>query len=58
MLLLHHALVAPMDFRDRRREKREAETLGISLAVRFKIGEPGGTCTDCSVTMVTLRKQW
>ena len=32
-------------FIDRGREKRDAETLGIGLAVRFKIGEPGGTCT-------------
>ena len=45
MLLLHHALFAPMDFRDRGREKRDAETLGISLAVRLEIGEPGGSCT-------------
>ena len=34
-----------MDFRDRGREKRETETLGISLAVRSEIGEPGGICT-------------
>ena len=45
MLLLHHALFAPMDFRDQGREKRDAETLVIGLAVRFEIGEPGGTCT-------------
>ena len=43
--LLRYALFAPMDVRDRGREKRDAETLGISLAVRPKIGEPGGTCT-------------
>jgi hypothetical protein len=36
---------APMDFRDRGREKRYAETLGIGLAVRFEIGASGGTCT-------------
>ena len=36
---------APMEFRDRGREKRDAETLGIGLAVRFKIGGPEGTCT-------------
>ena len=36
---------APMDVRDRGREKRDAETLGIGLAVRFEIGEPGGICT-------------
>ena len=45
MLLLHHALFAPMEFRDRGREKRYAETLGIDLAVRFEIGASGGTCT-------------
>ena len=45
MLLLHHALFAPMDFRDQGREKRDAETLVIGLAVRFEIGEPGGICT-------------
>ena len=26
-------------------EMRKAETLGISLAVRFEIGGPEGTCT-------------
>ena len=43
--LLRYALFAPMDFRDRGREKRDAETLGIGLAVRFEIGASGGTCT-------------
>jgi hypothetical protein len=45
MLLLHHALFGPMEFRDRGRENRDAETLGNGLAVRFKIGGPGGICT-------------
>ena len=45
MLLLHRALFAPMEFRDRGREKRDTETLGISLAVRFDIGGPEGSCT-------------
>ena len=34
-----------MDFRDRGREKRDAETLGIGLAVRFEIGGLEGICT-------------
>ena len=36
---------APMDFRDRGREKRDAETLGIGLAVRSEIGGLEGICT-------------
>ena len=36
---------APMDFRDRERENRDTETLGIGLAVKFEIGGPGGACT-------------
>ena len=36
---------APMDFRDRGREKRDAETLGIGIAVRSEIGGLEGTCT-------------
>ncbi len=43
--LLRYALFAPMDFRDRGWEKRDAETLGIGLAVRFEIGGLEGSCT-------------
>jgi hypothetical protein len=34
-----------MGFRDRGRENRDAETLGIGLAVRFEIGGLEGICT-------------
>jgi len=42
---LHHALVHPDGMKKSGREKRDAKTLGIGLAVRFEIGEPGGSCT-------------
>ena len=45
MLLLHHALSHPDRLRESGREKRDAKTLGIGLAVSFEIGEPGGICT-------------
>ena len=46
MLLLHHALMAPSALNGSAgAEKRAAETLGISLAVRLEIGAPGETCT-------------
>jgi hypothetical protein len=43
--LLSHALVLRAIFKNAGVEKRKAETLGISLAVRFEIGGPEGTCS-------------
>ena len=36
---------APSGLKNAGVEKRDAEPLGISLAVRFEIGGPEGTCT-------------
>ena len=44
-LLLRYALMLRAVLRNAGVEKRKAETLGISLAVRFEIGGPEGTCT-------------
>src|SRR5271166_5141064 len=43
--LLRYALMLRAILRNAGVEKRAAETLGISLAVRFEIGGPEGTCT-------------
>ena len=44
-LLLRYALMLRAVLRNAGVEKREAETLGISLAVSSEIGGPEGTCT-------------
>ena len=43
--LLYYALMLRAVLRNAGVEKRDAETLGISLAVRFEIGGTEGTCT-------------
>ena len=43
--LLRYALMLRAILRNAGVEKCEAETLGISLTVRFEIGGPEGTCT-------------
>jgi hypothetical protein len=48
-LLLRYALKLRAVLRNAGVEIREAETLGISLAVRFEIGGPEGTCSRQSL---------
>jgi hypothetical protein len=43
--LLRYALMLRAILRNAGVEKHDAETLGISLAVRIEIGASGGTCT-------------